>query len=458
MLQRIALSLTLLAASAAGAATHASTFTILYSFCSQSQCADGSGGVGAGNDTEGTGLFGNLLVEDTGLSGGPVIYGTTGEGGANNSGVVFELDPRGDGSYSESVVHNFALPEAFPSSANAASMAFGHPSGFFGTTSIGGNVGNIVKNGGGRPFPNGTGTLFQLAEGDSGYGETTLYDFCALANCVDGAVPLGPLILGAQGRLFGTTLYGGKRTYGTLFRWSPGGGYRVLHSFSRSESPGSGLAKNGQGDLFGTGGDFTIGQDAGGVVYELSAARTYTVLYRFCSIFSNNNCQDGSLPNGPPALDGEGNLYGTTQAGGACNLGTVFRLSPTGDLQILHSFCPDSEGRVRDGATPLTGLVRDKAGNLYGTTLKGGAVSPSLDGLGTVFELVRKAVGTNITYSKRIIWRFSFPATGDTSGCVAGFNNFSCEPANLALDSAGNLYGTMSGGANAAGAVFKLTP
>jgi uncharacterized repeat protein (TIGR03803 family) len=164
-------------------------------------------------------------------------------------------------------------------------------------------------------------------------------------------------------------------------------------------------------------------------------AQTETVLYNFCS---KVNCTDGKDPYAAVIRDKEGNLYGTTVSGGANNYGTVFKIEArTGVERVLYSFC--SLSNCTDGGGPQAGVIMDKEGNLYGTTANGGAY-----GLGTVFELTPKGV-------ESVLHSF---AGCDTDGR---------EPqAGLIMDKEGNLFGTTSfGGEHCAngvgGTVFEIT-
>jgi uncharacterized repeat protein (TIGR03803 family) len=116
------------------------------------------------------------------------------------------------------------------------------------------------------------------------------------------------------------------------------------------------------------------GTSGAGTVFQVSAAGQETVLHSFCSL---NDCADGQLPYAGLVRDSAGNLYGTTYQGGTDLHGTVFELDPTGKLTVLYSFTGGA-----DGGNPWAGLLRDSDGNLYGTTYYGGA-----DGFGTVFKI-----------------------------------------------------------------------
>jgi uncharacterized repeat protein (TIGR03803 family) len=171
-----------------------------------------------------------------------------------------------------------------------------------------------------------------------------------------------------------------------LHRW-PGGG------------PDAGLIKGPSGKLYGT--TVVGGAYQWGTVFELTpnAARTTwteTVLHSFCA---QENCADGSEPSASVIRDASGNLYGTTQIGGAHDVvsgggGTVFELTPNGTIStktVLYSFCALGGASCTDGAIPLAGLIIGASGNLYGTTAYFGAHGyGGTEGEGgTVFELKR---------------------------------------------------------------------
>ncbi len=133
------------------------------------------------------------------------------------------------------------------------------------------------------------------------------------------------------------------------------------------------------GNLYGT--TFDGGGYGFGTVFKITPKGKTTALYVFTG-------SGGEYPDFSLIMDGTGNLYGTTSEGGADNSGTIFKLAPGGTESSLYSFC--SKANCTDGATPIAGLTKDKAGNLYGTTLDGGdAGCDSGEGCGTVFKLKR---------------------------------------------------------------------
>jgi uncharacterized repeat protein (TIGR03803 family) len=166
---------------------------------------------------------------------------------------------------------------------------------------------------------------------------------------------------------------------------------------------------------------------------RLAQAQTESVIYHFCSLA---NCDDGASPTSDLIMDLQGNMYGTTQFGGAYSGGTVFKLAPGGTLTVLYSFCSVGGSSCSDGSAPESGLVMDSVGNLYGTTFQGGAF-----GFGTVFKLSPEGALTTL---------HSFNYNG-----TDGF-----EPdAGLVMDSKGNLYGTtFAGGEYGSGVVYKVAP
>jgi uncharacterized repeat protein (TIGR03803 family) len=280
--------------------------------------------------------------------------------------------------------------------------------------------------------------------------ETILYNFPGLENpnTISGSVPSSGLIFDSHGNLYGTTQSGGTYGPGTVFRLSPeaGGGWaeQSVHSFQPLPSgfnPYGGLTIDAAGNLYGVtlhGGNKGCGGNGCGTVFELSPTASGGWAGKFLHRFTGVGT-DGAYPNGGLILDGTGNLYGTTSQGGKgmCVLytggpepgcGTVFELSPTtsGDWTqtIVYAFQGTVLGHpAADGEAPVSGLIFDTAGNLYGTTSEGGEY-----GYGTVFELLPKTGGG---WSQKLLHVFN---KSNTDGNGPG--------ASLVFDNSGNLYGT----------------
>ena len=289
--------------------------------------------------------------------------------------------------------------------------------------------------------------------------ESLLFSF----DVTNGESPEGSLLVDASGNLFGTTNTGGSMNGGgNVFELSPvaDGGWteRVIHNFDRLAgstdgfNPEGSLIPDGKGNLYGTtskGGLYPA--VSGGTVFELSPAvnGTWTekVVYSF-----GPSVADGYHPTGTLVFDAQGNLYGTTVSGGAYNddgvyeSGTVFELSPMAGGGWTKKILHDF-GAAGDGFEPLSGLAIDSSGTLYGTTASGGTYSG-----GTVYELVRHPDGSR---AYDVVHNFN-PAQVNPSQ-VAGDGDYPEAP--VAVDSKGNLYGTTYfGGPSGNGVAFELSP
>jgi uncharacterized repeat protein (TIGR03803 family) len=273
------------------------------------------------------------------------------------------------------------------------------------------------------------GTAFKL---DSSGKETLLYNFLAGY----GAYPVARLVQDAKGNLYGTTANGGAYNHGTVFKLDRKGNETVLHSFTGMKDGkdlDSGLILDAAGNLYGTtrfGGGTGCGGTGCGTVFKLNTSGKTTVLYSFSGM------ADGGIPHGGVIRDEAGNLYGTTEFGGnpACDCGTVFKIGKTGRLIILYSFTETGDLAIRH-----SGVIRDATGNLYGTTASGGDLSCDPPyGCGTVFTIDQAG-------KERVLYAFHGTG-GDGTFPFAG----------VILDPAGDLYGTTWGGGTGVGTVFKL--
>jgi uncharacterized repeat protein (TIGR03803 family) len=296
----------------------------------------------------------------------------------------------------------------------------------------------------------GGGTVFELRPTTGGgWTETVLHSF---GNGSDGFLLYSGLILDVSGNLYGTTYWGGKYAYGTVFELTPTGGgnwtEKILHSFAFNGTDGTnpvaGLIFDASGNLYGT----TSGGGAygGGIVFELTPAANGSwdekILHNF-----NNNGTDGNNPLAGLIFDASGNLYGTTLDGpydiGVNYLGgTVFELTPSTDGSWTETVLYNFDGIGTNPYDPDAGLIFDSAGNLYSTTPQGGA-GPN-DGDGTVFKLSPQAGGG---WTEAVLHSFG----NGTDGLNPS--------AGLIIDASGNLYGTTwQGGPYGSGTAFELMP
>ena len=283
------------------------------------------------------------------------------------------------------------------------------------------------------------GTIFKI---DSTGNYSTLYNFTGGS---DQGFPSGTLVRDANGNLYGTTQHGERSGSGTVFKFVPGGQFTTLYQFTGGadgNDPFGSLAMDKAGNLYGTtesGGDLSCNGGSGcGVVFKVDPTGKETVLYSF------HSTANGEFPSAGVVLDAAGNIYGTTPVGGNANCnapfgcGVVFKLTRKGKEIVLHKF----KGGA-DGAFPESGLIRDSAGYLYGTTSEGAGSGCMGIGCGVVFKIR----GTRITQL------YVFQGSP---------NDGSYPSANLYRDAAGNLFGTTRYGGSSAcqplgcGAAFEL--
>ena len=325
------------------------------------------------------------------------LYGTTPQGGAVGAGVVFKMTAAGQ----ETVKYSFK-GGADGSQPNAGVIA-----------DSAGNLYGTTFNGG----TSGYGAVYKVTASGS---ESVLYSFSGGS---DGSNPYGGVVRDPAGNLYGTTWYGGAGNAGVIFKVDTSGNETVMYNFTTSPGDSrsySSLYRDSSGNLYGT--EYAGGTAGFGAVYEFSAAGQFSVLYNF------TGGSDGRYPYAGVISDSAGNLYGTTEVGGAYYGGVVYQVDTGGNETVLYNFTGGSDGDFPNG-----GLTRDSSGNFYGTTVDGGA-----SGLGVVYEL---------STTNQLTVLHSFTGTPDGALPQAG----------VILDSSGNLYGTtQSGGAGNVGAVFKI--
>jgi uncharacterized repeat protein (TIGR03803 family) len=317
-------------------------------------------------------------------------YGTTSSGGAYSEGTVFEISSTGQQLHLYSFNTTNGRSDGY---APVAPLVFDGLGNLWGTTPSSYAVinGNTYE----------AGAVFKIG---SGFAESVSYYFLGSEvpgdwgySYYDGGTPESALTLGPGGVLYGTTAQGGglydggmgnpELGEGTIF--SLGSGEQPLFGFGNGNnaiygvSPNSALAYDGNITFYGT--TPAGGAHGAGTVYKSTGGDGITLLYTFGGAANN----DGAYPNGV-ILDSEGNLYGTTSAGGSAgyNCGTIFKLAPAGGgtytETILHNFT-GTGGSTGDGGAPAAGLIRDSSGNLYGTT-SGETCDANSSGAGTVFK------------------------------------------------------------------------
>ncbi|MGA2370950.1 MAG: choice-of-anchor tandem repeat GloVer-containing protein [Candidatus Korobacteraceae bacterium] len=392
----------------AGQDVQAQTFNVIHDFT--------GGGDGAGPEA-------GLIMDRAGN-----LYGTASGGGTGGNGTVFKLAHKGSG-WLLNTLYSFAGGNdgAFPT----ASVTIGPNGSLYGTTANGGPGNGIVFNV--KPSPAACKTAL------CPWTETVLYGFSGGS---DGGVPFSPVVFDQAGNLYGTTYVGGSNNSGTVYKLVPSGGNwteSVLHNFTGGNDgsdPEAGVTFDNAGNLYGT--TYYGGSGIYGTVFQLTpsgSAWTENILYNF-----QGEGPVGCCPSAGVIFDSAGNLYGAASVGGSRVGGSVFEMQPSGGnwvLTVLYSF----QG---NGTGPVSDLVMDAAGNLYGTLNTDGAYL-----YGSVFKLTPSSGG------------WTYTDLHDFTGGSDGAYPFST----VILDANGNLYGTASAGGIAlscsgpgCGVVWEITP
>jgi uncharacterized repeat protein (TIGR03803 family) len=323
----------------------------------------------------------------------------------------------------------------------SATLVQGTNGNLYGTTLFGGPFGGTC------PQQFGCGTVFTITPSGA---LTSIYSFCSQSGCPDGANPYTTLVQATNGDFYGTTSQGGGNNAcpfgcGTVFKISPSGTLTTIYSFCSQigckdgANPMAGLIQATDGDFYGT--TYVGARHIAGTIFKITPSGTLTTLYSFCP---QRGCKDGANPMAALVQATNGDFYGTTSQGGANNgpgPGTVFKITPKGALTTLYSFWSHSQGdNCPDGANPYAALVQATNGDFYGTTSQGGTNGP---GSGTVFKITPGGTLTTL---------YSFC---EQSNCTDGSQPLAA----LVQAANGHLYGTASsGGANGNGTVFKITP
>jgi uncharacterized repeat protein (TIGR03803 family) len=337
----LALTTVLATASAIPPTAQGQTLKVLYNFA----------GASDGGDPYAT------LIRDAAGN----LYSTVGYGGTYFAGAVFKVTPGG----AETVLYSFtggadgAQPIAPVIRDGAGNL--------YGTTTMGGSAN--------------AGVVFKV---DSTGSETVLHNF---TGGTDGLTPVGGLLRDKAGNLYGATSQGGTSNDGVVFKINARGKETILHTFTGGANDGkyptyTSLLMDVQGTLYG---DTEEGGTAdGGIVYKLSKTVKLTILHSF-----QGGTTDGCNVLGTPFMDKDGTIYGTTSSCGTSSLGTVWKLTKNGKETVLHSFA----GGASDGEYPLSGVIVDANGDLYGTTSTGGSSN-----VGTIYK-VSKAGKETVLHS-----------------------------------------------------------
>jgi uncharacterized repeat protein (TIGR03803 family) len=352
------------------------------------------------------------------------IYGTTVLGGEFGGGTVFQLSPTPNG-WVHTVLYSFT-----------GGADGGEP--YKGVTlDREGNLYGTAVTGGSGNCEGGCGVVYKLSNAGKTWTQTVIHAF---TGGDDGSGPGARVTVDGAGNIYGMTPTGGAYGLGTIYkiRQAPGGAwaFKVIHAFTGGTDGATGSAGRmilRHGHLYGAA---TAGGDYGsGVVFELSPRGAGA--WDFKTIYAFRGQPDGSFPYGALLFDRSGNIYGTTYYGGANGIGAVYKLSPRAvgawAEEVIYSF---EEGT--DGNSPISNLVFDAAGSLYGTTSEGGL------GSGTIFKLSPLGGGK---WTETVVHAFEGPPDG-----AFAYNG-------MVVDAFGNFYGaTVHGGEDNDGCVYEFTP
>ena len=406
-----------------------------------------------GSGDIGSGPYGGVTLDGSGN-----LFGTTQFGGASGGGTVYEIK---NGTSAITTLASFTGDGAGTNGGSPeAGVTFDSNGNLFGTTYAGGTSGfgtlyEIAKitgtlttlasftgpgagTNGGNPFAvvtfDSSGNLFGTTAGGGASGAGTVYEidnvtgtFTTLASFTgtNGSDPFAGVTFDSKGNLFGTTFLGGASGNGTVYEIAQGSStLTTLASFTgaNGSGPHGGVTFDSSGNLFGT--TYQGGASGNGTVYEIDKGSS------IINTLASFNATNGRSPAAGVTLDSGGNLFGTTNAGGAHDAGTVYEIAQgSSTITTLASFT----GAGGNGSNPAGGVTLDGGGNLFGTTFQDGEF-----GNGTVYEI---AQGSSI-----ITTLVSF--TGTNGGNPASAVTF---------DKSGNLFGTTyGGGASGAGTVYEI--
>jgi len=410
---------------------------------------------GAGATTTGTVTFqdGQTVLGRAALTGGQATLSVALPGGARSLAAVYSGDATYSGSSSPLVTQQVNLPSTTTSlTASTGSTSAAGPVTFTAAVSGSGtpptgsvtffdgnfDLGSAALSSGSAGFATsalavGTHSVTASYSGDTanaastsgavsvavtGPGYSQLYNF---AGGADGGGPQAGMTQGPDGEFYGVTNLQGSGTFGTIFRFTPGGGLVTLHTFVDADGGASysKLLVGADGAIYGT----SVGSPStSGTIWRITTQGAFSVIHTF-------NGADGGGPRGGLVQDSSGTFYGATLGGGTYNRGTIYSLTPAGALTTLYSFTGGADGNGPSGT-----LAFGPDGNLFGVTQVGGSRD-----LGTVFRVTTAGTLTTL---------HSF--SGSSDGLVPS--------AGLLLGSDGNFYGTADSGTMGRGTIFRITP